>query len=358
MLTQPKHRIYQIDLFRFLAALSVVFYHYLFRGYSADNLSQLDFSDIGGVFKYGYLGVEMFFIISGFVITLSIKSKSITHFIISRISRLYPIYWLSVLFSFLVILWFGAPNFTVEVKQFLLNLTMFQNYLDIKNIDNVYWTLFIEMKFYVFVIGFYLILNMWKDIKLDHLIYSWLSLSVMYLFFSDLYLFKIINFFLILSWSSYFIAGIIFYQIYKGKLNLKYSTLLAVTFFISIFHAVSKTEAMELKYNTTFSPYVICSLIFSFYLLMLLVSCKKLNSINYKWLTKIGMLTYPLYLIHQNVGYIIFNNLYSYMNKYILVTLTIIAMILLSFVMSQFYEPRVSNYLKSRLRLLFNVAKK
>jgi len=53
-------RLYQIDLFRFIAAISVVFHHYLFRGYAADNMSILDFSEIGDYFKYGYLGVDFF----------------------------------------------------------------------------------------------------------------------------------------------------------------------------------------------------------------------------------------------------------------------------------------------------------
>ena len=76
---KKNNRIYQIDLFRFVAALSVVLYHYLFRGWAADNMSDVNFSEIGHFFQYGYLGVHLFFIISGFVILLSIKHKSIIY---------------------------------------------------------------------------------------------------------------------------------------------------------------------------------------------------------------------------------------------------------------------------------------
>ena len=89
-----------------------------------------------------------------------------------------------------------------------------------------------------------------------------------------------------------------------------------------------------------------------FYFLMLLVSCDKLNKINSSKLTKFGMLTYPLYLIHQNIGFIIFNNLENYINKYVLVVSTIILMLFISFILSDIYESRVSNYLKSKLKLL------
>lgn len=144
---ESNNRIYQIDLFRFLAALNVVFFHYFFRGYSADNLSNLNFSEISNFFKYGYLGVDLFFIISGFVISLSIKDRSLINFFISRISRLYPIYWISVLFTFIVIILFGAPRYNADIKQFIFNLTMFQNYLKVESMDTVYWTLYIEMVF-------------------------------------------------------------------------------------------------------------------------------------------------------------------------------------------------------------------
>ncbi len=350
MPSESSNRIYQIDLFRFLAALSVVLFHYLFRGYSADNMSDLNFSEIGHFFKYGYLGVQMFFIISGFVITLSISERSLTRFAISRFSRLYPIYWISVLLTFSIIVLFGAPRYTADLKQLLFNLTMFQKYFGVANLDGVYWTLFIEMKFYIFVIGLYLILNKWKEIKLDYLIYSWLSLSVMYLFFSDLSILKQVNRFFIFEWSSYFIAGIIFYQIYRNKLNFKYSTLLLFSFCISIYYAIPEMEEMAMQYHTTLSPYIVSASIAIFYLLMLLVSCKKLNRINYSGLRKIGMLTYPLYLIHQNIGFIIFNHFNTYINKYVLVIITVVLMLLTSFVLSEFYEPIVSKFLKTRLK--------
>ena len=60
-------RLYQIDLFRFIAALMVVLFHYTFRGFIA-NSSILEFPVLGSLFKYGYLGVDLFFMISGFVI--------------------------------------------------------------------------------------------------------------------------------------------------------------------------------------------------------------------------------------------------------------------------------------------------
>ncbi|WKK67098.1 acyltransferase family protein [Lutimonas zeaxanthinifaciens] len=342
-------RIYQIDLFRFIAALSVVFYHYFFRGYAADEMSDLNFEDVGGLFKYGYLGVDLFFIISGFVITLSINKRSISKFIISRITRLYPIYWMCVSLTFLVVILFGSPRYHAQLVQYILNLTMFHNYLGIESIDGVYWTLFVEMKFYIFVIGSYLIINKIKRIDLDYLVYFWTSLSLLFLFMNNIYILKVINFFFILNWSSYFIAGIVFYQIYNRGISLQYFFLLMILFLLSLHYAFLKIEFYEMQYNAPFSKLIGGGIIFIFYLIMLLVATNKLKSINSPKLISLGMLTYPLYLIHQIIGFIILNNLGIYFNKYVVVAATLIVMLVVSYLLSKYYEPYFSNYLKIKL---------
>ncbi|MDD5250387.1 MAG: hypothetical protein PHY45_15495, partial [Rhodocyclaceae bacterium] len=54
-------RVNEIDLLRFVAALSVVFFHYSFRGYAADAMSVMPYPLLAPFSKYGYLGVELFF---------------------------------------------------------------------------------------------------------------------------------------------------------------------------------------------------------------------------------------------------------------------------------------------------------
>jgi peptidoglycan/LPS O-acetylase OafA/YrhL len=330
--------------------MTVVLFHYTFRGYAADNMSSLNFNLISHLFKYGYLGVHFFFMISGFVILLSIKHNSLIKFIISRITRLYPVYWLCVILTFLVILFFGAPRYLVEIKQLLINLTMFQNYTPIKNIDGVYWSLFVEMKFYIFIICTYLIINNFKQIKLDYLNYFWLLLTVLFIPFSNLTIFRVANSYLILEWSSYFIAGITFYQIFTDRLKLKYFFSLSICLIISLYHSIIQINWLESHYNTNFSPYIIGSIITTFYTLMFLISTGKLKKFNSPKLIKLGILTYPLYLLHQNIGFIIFNNLDIYVNKYLLLISTIIFMLFTSYIISKLYEPKASLMLNEKLK--------
>ncbi len=57
------NRLNTIDLLRFAAAVLVVFYHYAFRGYAADGMSVMPYPLLAPIAKYGYLGVDLFFLI-------------------------------------------------------------------------------------------------------------------------------------------------------------------------------------------------------------------------------------------------------------------------------------------------------
>lgn len=102
-------RYHEIDLLRFVAAFVVLLYHYVFRGYNHDQLSPVEYPFLGSIFKYGYLGVELFFIISGYVVLMSAYHKTVREFFISRVVRLYPAFWIACTFCF-VITYVFAPE--------------------------------------------------------------------------------------------------------------------------------------------------------------------------------------------------------------------------------------------------------
>lgn len=109
--------------------------------------------------------------------------------------------------------------------------------------------------------------------------------------------------------------------------------------YISIDSAIGRIHWLERTFHSDFSPYIIGTAMVVFYLLMLLVSCKKLQFINSSKFVKIGMLTYPLYLIHQHIGFIIFNQLYPYINKYVLLSAVVMLMLALAYFLSDRIEP-------------------
>lgn len=345
-------RLYQIDLLRFIAALSVLLCHYTFGGYKANNgWSNLEFSTLGDIFKYGYLGVHLFFIISGFVIILSIQDGNVFNFIRSRITRLYPAYWFCVTMTFLVMYFFGAPVFFANFKEYCINLTMFQRYFNIKNIDAVYWTLAIELKFY-FLIVLYLLFNLYKKIDIKYFIYFLLFITILpKILHTDNEILSVFFSLFDTSFNSFFIAGMLFYKIYTGGNKLIYNTLLLLCCALSLKSIQHEIVSLSQHYQTPFNNIVVYSILLLFYTVMYLCSTKKLSSFNKPLFVKLGILTYPLYLIHENIGFIIFNNLDRYINKYVLLVGTTALMLLVAYLIHIYIEKPFSVYLKTKIML-------
>src|SRR2546427_494309 len=81
-------RVEALDLLRLVAVLAVVLYHFGFWGPAAGGMPAMPW--LAPVAKYGFLGVPVFFIISGFVIAYSAEGRTAAGFAIARFSRIYP----------------------------------------------------------------------------------------------------------------------------------------------------------------------------------------------------------------------------------------------------------------------------
>lgn len=344
-----RNRLYHLDLFRFLAALFVVFYHYGFRGFAKDNLSILEFPLIAEFSKYGYLGVNFFFIISGFVILLSAQSSNLYKFLVSRFTRLYPAFWFCVILSGLVIAAFGKPIFNVTLSQVLINLTMLNEFIGIESVDGVYWTLAIELKFY-FLVALLIYVKQIKHIRV--LCYILLLFAITYVFLpmseSPIPL-KLLYYLTFPKWNSYFVAGMLFYLIKTGIRARADFIAIIISYVIAIYYAIIDVQYKNDFYDYDLSNITVVWIITLFFILFLLVSLGKLQFFNKKEFLSIGLLTYPLYLIHQNIGYIIFNELGYKINKWVLLTVTIIIMLIISYWINKYLEKPISSYLKKML---------
>jgi peptidoglycan/LPS O-acetylase OafA/YrhL len=97
--------------------------------------------------EYGHFGVDLFFIISGFVIAFSSEGRTFSKFVSARFIRLFPVFWICVSITTLFIILTKGEN--VSLYRYLANLTMLPYYYgDYPYIDTPYWTLEIELKFY------------------------------------------------------------------------------------------------------------------------------------------------------------------------------------------------------------------
>lgn len=145
-----KRRFTELDGLRGIAAFAVALSH-LTGDYDG---RYPDAPDSSWTFPDGAYGVQLFFMISGFVILMSAtRAKQPSDFTISRVSRLYPPYWIALTVSIILIVAFSVPATGLDNWQTgLLNYMMVQRWFLIPNVDMVYWTLAIEMQFYVLIL--------------------------------------------------------------------------------------------------------------------------------------------------------------------------------------------------------------
>ena len=137
-------RIEQLTFTRFIAAISIVIYHY------GKNTFPFNQSFLPGIFEQANVGVSYFFILSGFVMVIAYSKYSYIHFkdyIKRRLARIYPVYLLA---SLILLPYLFIANHNILFTDILLNLSMLQSWFPSKALSfNVpAWSLSVEMFFY------------------------------------------------------------------------------------------------------------------------------------------------------------------------------------------------------------------
>lgn len=138
--SHPKQHISQVDYIRAIASVAVALFH------------------LGGkvlpVLKYGWLGVQMFFLLSGFIICwampLPYQPKNSGRFILKRLIRIEPPYIISIALILLLNFIF-IGNYRPDWPNVAFHLAYLNTYFGKPALNPVYWTLGIEFQFYLFV---------------------------------------------------------------------------------------------------------------------------------------------------------------------------------------------------------------
>ncbi|MFZ6694025.1 acyltransferase family protein [Undibacterium sp. SXout20W] len=332
-------RVNELDLLRFFAAMTVVLFHYSFRGYAADAMSVMPYPLLAPFAKYGYLGVELFFIISGFVILMTASNGSLRSFVVSRFVRLYPAFWAACTMTFVVTLAIGGVRYSATIEQYLVNMTMLSGFVDVPPIDGVYWTLFVELRFYA-LIALLLIIGKIQHAQL--IILLWLIGSI----FLNIHPMYGLNILLIVDYSAYFIAGAAYYLIWSAGASFTRVGIIMVCWGFALFQSIGNLRFFEKTYNTNMSDYVVASIVSVFFFVMFLISLKWTGRVaRYRWVLA-GSLTYPLYLLHENIGFMVFNLAYPVVNSHVLLLSTLFVVLLIAYAVHILIEKRYAGKIK------------
>lgn len=170
----PSGRLRELDALRGVAAVSVMAYHYTtYYSTHIDPGSRPPF-DVA----WGRYGVNLFFVISGYVITASARTSTppLT-FALHRAIRLYPTYVAAVVVAASFAHWGPLPGWDLGLVEVMANLTMLQRHFGIPSVDGVYWTLAVECLFYAGVAAL-LASRSWARPRRDAAMVAWTVASL------------------------------------------------------------------------------------------------------------------------------------------------------------------------------------
>ena len=296
----PQHprRILGLDALRGVAALAVVVYHYT-------SSLQMQYPGVPTPivsFPYGGYGVTLFFLISGFVIFMTVeRSKRPWDFVVSRFSRIYPAYWASLLLTTAALSVFQLPDTRAGLARRLLkacaNLTMVQGWFQIGSIDDVYWTLQVELSFYLIML---LLLSFGALDKAIPVFVGLTALGVVSQVFLPRPLppvAELVKKILILDHVGLFLMGMCIYQSWKTGSK--------VFLLVLPFCLITPATRNYFPYHPALDTAVTAA----FAAILFLAAGGRLSFLGNPVMVFLGTISYSLYLTHNVIGEIIITRL-------------------------------------------------
>lgn len=326
-------RLELLDYSRFIAAIFVILFHYFFNGIVNGKISSISqISELVDFVKYGYLGVEFFFMISGYVIFFSANRKSAGDFLTSRALRLFPAFWVAVMFTSVVALFIQNSLMSVSPAQFLANLTMFPHVFGYDFVDGVYWTLQYEWKFYFAVFA---LLTMGLQDRLNIIFFSW-PFFILAAKLTGLTWLPYSN-----DYYCYFAAGCLF-AMYNDKRNHILLIPLATCLYLCMSFSIEKSYISEIKRGVTYSSWIIAAAIASFFAIFAFINTTAGANLKLPGSRLAGGLTYPIYLIHAYFGYMVLTRFANEQNKFVVYFICIAIVMVVAYLIHICVEKKMA----------------
>lgn len=226
--------------------------------------------------------------------------------------------------------------------QYLKNMTMFGNRLNSSSVDGVYWSLYYEINFYIIIS---LILLVGKIHRINWILWFWLFLTPIVNYFK----WDILRENLVTQYSVYFIAGASYFLIWKHGISLERCAMIALCWVYALMLLEPEVAFFNIHYHTDTNIWITKALVTAYFVAMMFIVLRKTGAFGQLRWVFLGGLTYPAYLLHQHVGYIIINWLYPTLNIHVVFLGTVFFMLLVSLVIHQFIEKPSSGWMKQAL---------
>ncbi|NNH54081.1 acyltransferase [Promicromonospora citrea] len=300
---QGAGRLVAMDGLRFGAAAAVLLYHFTATSTVTSywgTVPERAFPVLNEVTRYGWLGVELFFMISGFVILLSADGRGVSGFVASRVGRLFPAYWACIVLTVaLQRVWSGGRQTTLF--ETLVNLTMVQDLFEVTGVQVVFWTLLVELKFYLLVL---VVLALGPFTRHRVLAFAalwplagWAAQELGAAWLAE---------WLVPDYAPYFSVGMLLFLAYRDGFDVATSLLLAGALALSVLRVLDAAGRASDLQGVTVDPTVTVVILLLSVAAVWATTLRRSTAPSRRVaavLGTFGALTYPVYLVHTQFGY-------------------------------------------------------
>jgi peptidoglycan/LPS O-acetylase OafA/YrhL len=310
-------RLFALDGLRAIAILLVIGIHY-FNDPVLLELGLYPYGDTFAgfpIFVYGMLGVQLFFVISGFVIALTLENcNSPYEFFVRRFARIWPALLVCSILTFLIVKASSSP-YSAATRQdwpsFLPSLTLTPNKLwstyfpSVDFVDTVYWSLLVEARFYVIVAVIFWSFNR-SNLARNLVVFTYINIlcraALQRIIPGSNVIYSLI---LVPDFMPWFAAGAVFYELCTNRVRPGYAVVLLCSMMVIIFRTSTFVG------DSGLNPLIISSFAVLFFTAFWLVATKSpiARCLETRPLVWIGVCSYSVYLLHNGIGKVILTSI-------------------------------------------------
>ncbi len=340
MTKAPTTRLASLDWLRIAAALTVVLYHMMWRGaLGADAYTDVTFAS-GFWLRYGHFAVQLFFLISGFVIAATLVDRTAVSFARKRLLRLWPAYALCVTITACAMWLETGANDAVSWAGWLANLTFVAPAFGLPFMDGVYWSLVLELIFYGWI-ALALLTGILPRFLVPA-IAGWMAVSLgNELLLNDGGL-RIVA---ITRYAPWFAIGMLAAHLRVHPAHWQAWGVLVLAL-VASFHATF-SEHLLLVMQFGLQPDVMAAGFANAAILAVFGLAIALPQRSGRLSLGLAAISYPLYLLHQNIGALVLNETAPLVGKYLALAAAVAVPFLLAWMLWRITDTGVDTLLQA-----------
>jgi peptidoglycan/LPS O-acetylase OafA/YrhL len=327
-------RLLNLDILRLLSAAMVLLFHYGFRMGISGEGGGIGFPELAPLAMWCEAGLLIFFTISGYVIAMSAEGRPPYEFAVGRVARLWPTFFLCATITALVLTLYPVPTLERPTPaQWLSHLVIVSRALGQPFLDGAYWTIVYEIVFYGWVF-FFSALGLF-DRHWRRIVIAWLLLSAG----NELFLHSgAIQKLFITEYSGFFGFGLCLFKLRASARRTDFYVLTAAAIWACSTPFITEPLFLEMYAIARpdlglmlMGPLALGAVIAAVFLPACPLSAKMAITL--------GGLTYPLYLLHQNIGYAMFAHFADEQSRWLVFAALVAVLAGISWLIARFFEP-------------------